>query len=151
MDMNMPMPSASPSASPMGQMPGKDMSGMNMNMGPLMVMKGNDMGIRVGASDTNIMSMGAMGSGTTWQPSSGPMHMLHKQSGDWLLMFHYNFVDVAHSEVAGKDALAPGKHIIKMDFTYDGGGRAKPRARPSPWVQAAPRRQSPQRPSAIPG
>ena len=63
-----------------------------MNMGPLMVMSGNDMGIRVGSSDTNIMSMGAMGSGTTWQPSSGPMHMYYKQSGDWLLMFHYNLV-----------------------------------------------------------
>ena len=92
MDMNMPMPSASPGASPMGQMRGMDMGGMNMNMGPLMVMNGNDMGIRVGSSDTNIMSMGAMGSGTSWQPSSGPMHMFHKQSGDWLLMFHYNVV-----------------------------------------------------------
>lgn len=61
-------------------------------MGPLMVMNGDDMGIRVGSSDTNVMSMGAMGSGTSWQPSSGPMHMYHKQSGDWLLMFHYNFV-----------------------------------------------------------
>jgi len=92
MDMNMPMPSASPSASPMGQMPGMDMGGTKMNMGPLLVMNGNDMGIRVGGSDTNIMSMGAMGSGTTWQPSSSPMHMYHKQSGDWLLMFHYNLV-----------------------------------------------------------
>ena len=90
--MNMPMPSASPSASPMGHMPGMDMGGMNMNMGPLMVMNGNDMAIRVGSSETNTMSMGAMGSGTTWQPSSGPMHMHHKQSGDWLLMFHYNLV-----------------------------------------------------------
>ena len=68
------------------------MGGTNMNMGPLMVMNGNDMGIRVGSSDTNVMSMGAMGSGTSWQPSSGPMHMFHKQSGDWLLMFHYNLV-----------------------------------------------------------
>jgi len=59
-------------------------------MGPLMVMSGNDIGIRVGASDTNLISMGAMGSGTSWQPASGPMHMIHKQSGDWLLMFHYN-------------------------------------------------------------
>jgi hypothetical protein len=93
MDMNMPMPSASPGASPMGQMPGMDMGGgMNMNMGPLMVMNGNDMGIRVGSSDTNVMSMGAMGSGTSWQPSSGPMHMFHKQAGDWLLMFHCNLV-----------------------------------------------------------
>src|SRR4030095_1675281 len=88
--MHMPMPSASPSASPMGQMPGMDMGGMNMNMGPLMVMLGNGMGIRVGSSDTNVMSMGAMGSGTSWQPSSGPMHMQHWIKGDWLLMFHYN-------------------------------------------------------------
>ena len=70
----------------MGNMPGMG----SMDMGPLMVMNGNDMGVRVGASDTNIMSMGAMGSGTTWQPSSGPMHMDQKQSGDWLLLFHYN-------------------------------------------------------------
>ena len=91
--MHMPMPSASPSASPMGQMPGMEMGGaMNMNMGPLMVMMGNDMGIRVGSSDTNVMSMGAMGSGTSWQPSSGPMHMYHKVAGDWLLMFHFDLV-----------------------------------------------------------
>jgi len=91
--MHMPMPSASPSASPMGQMPGMEMGGaMNMNMGPLMVMKGNDMAIRVGSSDTNVMSMGAMGSGTSWQPPSGPMYMHHKMAGDWLLMFHYNLI-----------------------------------------------------------
>jgi hypothetical protein len=93
--MHMPMPSASPAASPMGQMPGMEMGGantMNMNMGPLMVMMGNDMGIRVGSSDTNVMSMGAMASGTSWQPSSGPMHMYHKVAGDWLLMFHFNFI-----------------------------------------------------------
>lgn len=71
----------------------KNMPGMaSMNMGPLLVMEGSEMGIRVGSSDTNIMSMGAMGSGTTCQPSSGPMHMFYKQSGDWLLMFHYNLV-----------------------------------------------------------
>jgi arylsulfatase len=40
-------------------------------------------------------------------------------------VFHYNFCDVAHYEVAGKDALAPGKHTIKMDFAYDGGGIGK--------------------------
>ncbi|HEY3103991.1 MAG TPA: hypothetical protein VGJ69_10375 [Pyrinomonadaceae bacterium] len=95
--MNMPMPSASPSASPMGQMPGMDMSGRSENMGPLMVMMGDDMGIRVGSSDKNVMSMGAMGSGTSWQPASAPMHMQHWNKNDWLLMFHYNlFVDVNH-------------------------------------------------------
>ena len=40
-------------------------------------------------------------------------------------VFHYNFCDVAHYEVAGKDALAAGKHTIKMDFAYDGGGIGK--------------------------
>jgi hypothetical protein len=91
--MNMPMPMASPSPNAMGQMEGMQGAQMgSINMGPLMMMMGNDMGIRVGSSDTNLMSMGAMGSGTSWQPSSGPMHMHYKVAGDWLLMFHYNFV-----------------------------------------------------------
>jgi hypothetical protein len=94
MDMNMPMPGASPSPGAMENMKGmENMPGMGpTEMGPLMVMSENDLGIRVGSSDTNIMSMGAMGSGTSWQPSSGPMHMHHKVSGNWLLMFHYNIV-----------------------------------------------------------
>src|SRR5437764_2570320 len=90
--MNMPMPGASPSASPMGQMPGMNMSGMNMNLGPLMVMNGNEMAIRVGSSDKTLISIGAIGSGTSWQPSSAPMHMHYKVAGDWLLMFHYNLI-----------------------------------------------------------
>lgn len=90
--MHMPQPAPSPSGSPMGERVGMGMTGMNMSMGPLMVMTGNEMAIRVGSSDTNLMSMGAMGSGTSWQPSSGPMHMYHKMAGDWLLMFHYNLV-----------------------------------------------------------
>jgi arylsulfatase len=40
-------------------------------------------------------------------------------------VFHSNFCDVAHYEVAGKGALAPGKHTVKMDFVYDGGGIGK--------------------------
>ena len=99
--MNMPMPMASPSPGEMGGMKGmENMPGMGpMNMGPLLVMSGNDMGIRVGSSDTgNIMSMGAMGSGTTWQPSSGPMHMHYKVAGDWLLMFHYNLVGAVNRQ-----------------------------------------------------
>jgi hypothetical protein len=92
--MHMPAPGASPSPGAQGHqmqnMPGMESKGMNM--GPLLVMNGNEMGIRVGSSETNILSMGAMGSGTTWQPSSGPMFMHYKQSGDWLVMFHYNLV-----------------------------------------------------------
>jgi len=42
----------------MGQMEGTH--GMaSMDMGPLVVMNGDDMGIRVGSSGTNVMSMGA--------------------------------------------------------------------------------------------
>ncbi|MFO0806896.1 MAG: arylsulfatase [Gemmataceae bacterium] len=40
-------------------------------------------------------------------------------------VFHYNFLDVAHYEIAGKDALPAGKHTLKMDFLYDGGGPGK--------------------------
>jgi hypothetical protein len=82
MDMNKPAPSASP----------MDMTAQSMDMGPLLVMKDNDMGIRVGSSENNITSMGSMGSGTAWQPSSGPMQMHYKVDDDWLLMFHYNFI-----------------------------------------------------------
>lgn len=39
--------------------------------------------------------------------------------------FHFNFVDVVHYQVAGQDAIATGKHTIKMDFAYDGGGIGK--------------------------
>ncbi len=46
------------------------------------------MGIRVGASASNVMPMGQMGSGTTWQPSSSPLNMWHKQAGEWFLMMH---------------------------------------------------------------
>jgi len=103
-----PSPTASPDAS--GNMGGMNMPGMNhedrdeaqgvsnagtpgagsMEMGPLMVMTTDEMSIRVGSSRTNLMPMGAMGSGTSWQPSSGPMRMYYKVAGDWLLMFHFN-------------------------------------------------------------
>jgi hypothetical protein len=89
----MTMPPAAQGAKPdaTDDMKGMDMSGAgSMDRRPLLVMSGHDLGIRVGSSDTNVMSMGAMGSGTTWQPSSAPMYMSHKQAGDWLLMFHYS-------------------------------------------------------------
>jgi arylsulfatase len=40
-------------------------------------------------------------------------------------VFHYNFVDVAHYEVATKDPIAPGIHTIRFEFAYDGGGIGK--------------------------
>src|SRR5262249_42370886 len=35
------------------------------------------------------------------------------------------FCDVAHYEVAARDALTPGPHALTMDFAYDGGGIGK--------------------------
>ncbi len=54
----------------------------------LMVMEGGQMGVRVGASASNVMPMGRMGSGTAWQPGSSPMYMWHRTEGEWLLMLH---------------------------------------------------------------
>lgn len=90
--MKMPTPATSPSPDESAEAKGAENTGKaSMDMGPLLVMSSSEMGIRVGSSQTgNIMSMGAMGSGTGWQPSSGPMHMHYKVAGDWLLLFHYN-------------------------------------------------------------
>lgn len=56
----------------------------------LMVMSEEGMSIRVGSSARNLMSMNAMGSGTAWQPASGPMSMYHKVAGEWVVMLHFN-------------------------------------------------------------
>ena len=40
-------------------------------------------------------------------------------------VFHYNLAGVAQYEIAGKDKLGPGKHLIRYDFKYDGGGLGK--------------------------
>jgi hypothetical protein len=114
--MDMPMNNASPQASPSPTASpqtsgGMDMSGMKhegheampgmkmeggmtgvseTDVDELMVMSGEDMGIRVGASKTNFVPMGQMGSGTSWQPAASPMNMIHRRAGDWLLMFHYD-------------------------------------------------------------
>jgi hypothetical protein len=95
--MNMPgmqMPTASPSPDEMSGMKGmENMPGMNsMNTGPLLVMSGNNMGVRIGASESNVMNLGQMGSGTSWQPTTSPMYMMDKIKGKWLLMAHFNLV-----------------------------------------------------------
>ena len=33
--------------------------------------------------------------------------------------------NIKHYDIAAKDALAPGKHTLDFDFTYDGGGFGK--------------------------
>jgi arylsulfatase A-like enzyme len=40
-------------------------------------------------------------------------------------IFHYNFVGVARYRLGANDAVAPGKHSVKVDFTFDGGGMGK--------------------------
>ena len=40
-------------------------------------------------------------------------------------LFHYNFGNVAHFEIAAKDALPAGKHTVVFDFKWDGGGIGK--------------------------
>ena len=37
-------------------------------------------------------------------------------------LFHYNLGNVAHFNIAAKDAVSAGKHTIVFDFKYDGGG-----------------------------
>lgn len=98
--MAMPSPAATPTpgAAQMPNMSGSSMgdsktqpSGMSVHsMGPLLVMSGDEMLIRIGNSDENLLPMGRMASGTSWQPASTRMNMFHQQRGDWLLMFHFN-------------------------------------------------------------
>jgi hypothetical protein len=103
MEMNMPVPAKSPGAPPQkmemnmprsqaSPSPGTEiMPGMNsMNTGPLLVMSGADMGVRVGPNEKNVMHVGQMGSGTSWAPSSSQMNMWDKIAGNWLFMFHFN-------------------------------------------------------------
>ena len=46
------------------------------------VMHDDEMFIRLGPAESNLVPMARiMGSGTSWQPDSSPMPMLHKQSG----------------------------------------------------------------------
>ncbi len=98
--MDMPMPAASPSPGEMSGMKGMEgMPGMNsMNTSPLLVMSGNDMAVRVGDSDVNLMECGQMGSGTAWAPASSQLHMWDKLTGNWVLMFHFNAVAGVNSQ-----------------------------------------------------
>ncbi|MBI5315234.1 MAG: arylsulfatase [Nitrospirae bacterium] len=68
-------------------------------------------------------------------PQSGAEGMIVTQGGRfngiglYLLggkpVFHYNLVGVTRTTIAGPDKLAPGKHVILLDFKYDGGGIGK--------------------------
>jgi hypothetical protein len=91
-----PKPTAAPSPRAPAEQPEMDMSG-HMDHG-VYVMHDDQMFIRLGQSESNLVPMGRMGSGTSWQPDSSPMPMMHKQSGEWLLMFHYNFTMGVNSQ-----------------------------------------------------
>lgn len=88
-----PSPAATPSPSPSSQMPGMQMADDVANVNPLLVMSDAGMGIRIGSAKAgNVMNLGQMGSGTSWQPDTSPIYMLDKVSGAWLFMFHFNAV-----------------------------------------------------------
>ena len=40
-------------------------------------------------------------------------------------VFHYNYGNVVHTNIASNKKLSVGKHVIKFDFKYDGGGLGK--------------------------
>lgn len=93
----MPAPAASPSPGASGEV--KGMEGMpGMQTGPtnsdsLLVVSGSEMGVAVGAAgEKNVMWIGQMASGTSWQPASTSTYMYDKIAGGWLLMLHYNLV-----------------------------------------------------------
>src|SRR6185369_13144885 len=79
----MPMPPAKPAASPSASPSASPLVAPTPSSSPEMPAEETVM---------DLMPKGRMGSGTSWQPDSSPMYMVHKQSGEWLLMFHYNFV-----------------------------------------------------------
>jgi hypothetical protein len=125
-DMNMPMPQGNPSpgtsvnANSMANMPGMGAK----DMGSLVVMSGNDMGVRVGDSDLNVLSCGQMGTGTSWTPPSSPMYSYDKITGKWLFMFHFNaFVGVnSQGGPRGVTKLESQNWIMPMAFRKVGPG-----------------------------
>jgi arylsulfatase len=68
-------------------------------------------------------------------PAGGASGVLATQGGrfngwgmyllDGRPVFHYNLVGVQRFNFAGRDKLAPGKHLVLAEFKYDGGGLGK--------------------------
>ncbi|MDT4966520.1 MAG: hypothetical protein QOJ64_1257 [Acidobacteriota bacterium] len=92
--MEMPQTSGTPTATQANPHATHDNTGAmgNMNMdtaserGQPSTMAGMNMPGMVIGSNGTITSRS--GSGTSWQPASTPMHMLHWQEGDWMVMVH---------------------------------------------------------------
>lgn len=75
------------------------MGGDQTDVDALLVMSDDGMGIRIGSvKGGNVMNLGQMGSGTSWQPDTSPMNMMDKVSGEWLFMFHFNAVVGVNSQ-----------------------------------------------------
>jgi len=84
-----------PASDTHSSMPGMDMSGgktsgMGRIEGDLLEMNGEQMNIVLRSSTTarNSISMGQMGSGSSWQPATTPMYMWYRRAGRWLLFLH---------------------------------------------------------------
>jgi len=68
-------------------------------------------------------------------PQSGADGMLIAQGGRFggfglyllngKLVYHYNFFNMARSEVVSRDPIPVGKHVLSVSFKYDGGGMGK--------------------------
>lgn len=141
--MHMPAPAANAQTTPEHKMPSPnaptphshaaagEMEGTTgnvamdkMNMGPLLVMAGNEMSVRVGESETNLLNMGQMGSGTSWVPASSQMHMWDKLSGDWVFMFHFNALAGVNSQGGprGRTKFESANWFMPMAFHKLGKG-----------------------------
>lgn len=96
----------------------------------LMVMSGDVMGIRNGASRANFTPMGQMGSGTAWQPATSPMYMTHRFYGDWLFMFHYEAKIGVNSQggARGITKFESQNWIMPMAYRRVGAGTLQLRA-----------------------
>ena len=64
--------------------------------------------------------------------ASGVIATQGGQVGGWSLYVHegklkycYNFFGIQYFTVAAETPLPPGKHQVRMEFAYDGGGLAK--------------------------
>ena len=80
-----PEPAAAPHKHDMSNMGNMDMSAPNASGQPSHMMGMNMPGM---VMDGNGRITSSTGSGTAWQPASTPMHMLHWQKDDWMVMLH---------------------------------------------------------------
>ncbi|HEX8844586.1 MAG TPA: hypothetical protein VF791_08075 [Pyrinomonadaceae bacterium] len=71
-----------------GSMPGMAMGTMAMDPNSLVLMSGEEMEVCIGPGTKNTLSMGQMGSGSSWQPQTTPMHMWTQFAGKWVIFYH---------------------------------------------------------------